>query len=512
MSERAAPIAENFTHALRSRAVGPSRKSVPFAAWSIPALFAMAAAAQALFAPSSDVSWLITFCEKVLAGETPYVDVIESNPPAAFLVYMPATFAASVTGLPAEFLVAVSIFIAIAASLALSAWIFIRAGITSRLGAPGLAMAVAVLALLPGREFAEREHIALIAGLPLLAALTARASGAKIEAPLALLAGLGGALMASIKPHFALIVLAVLPYLVGRIGLTGLLRASELYAATVAAALGLALTAVFFPAYVDSIVPLAALVYVPVRTPLLGLALNQGFLCWAVLGVTLLLFARGRIGDCLIAAPALGSVGAAAAFLIQGKGWPYHLYPAIALMALALGACIAEPTSDFRRRTAAAAIGASSFIFAFVYFSHPPREDEAPLERLVAAVAPHPKVLTIGPDIALGFPLTRNVSGTWVGGPMGLWITASIDYLTRKSAPDEATRRRYEAYLRFDRETLIANILTKQPDAILVENAKWRDWAFADPDVAAALADYAPVGAVGEVTVYGRKLGLKPTR
>lgn len=507
MSERAAPIAKTF--ALQAPARGEEQSRLRRAGWTIAAVFVLSAAAQALFAPSSDVSWLITFCEKVLAGERPYIDVIESNPPAAFLVYMPAVFAAEITSLPAELLVAVSVFVAIAGSLALCALILIRAGIAARLGAPGLAIAAAVLALLPGRQFAEREHIALIAGLPLLAALTARASGAKVEAPLALLVGLGGALMASIKPHFALIVLAVLPYLVRRIGLTGLLRASELYVAAAAAALGLALTAVFFPAYLDKIVPLATLVYVPVRTPLLGLALNQGFLCWATLGVTLLLLARGRISDCVVAAPALGSIGAAAAFLIQGKGWPYHLYPAIALMALALGACMAEPTSDFRRRATAAAIGASGFIFAFVYFSHPPREDEAPLERLVAALAPHPKVLTIGPDIALGFPLTRNVSGTWVGAPMGLWITASIDYLTRKSAPDEARRRRYEAYLRFDRERLVAEIATKKPDAILVENAKWRDWAFAHPDVAAALADYAPVGAVGEVTVYGRKLGLR---
>src|SRR6185437_8205822 len=103
----------------------------------------------------------------------------------------------------------------------------------------------------------------------------------------------------------------------------------------------------------------------------------------------------GRIGDCFIATPALGSVGAAAAFLIQGKGWPYHIYPAIALMALALGAGIAEPSSDFRRRAAAAMIGASGLAFAFVYFTHPARKDIAPLERIVAALAPHPKILVI---------------------------------------------------------------------------------------------------------------------
>jgi hypothetical protein len=57
---------------------------------------------------------------------------------------------------------------------------------------------------------------------------------------------------------------------------------------------------------------------------------------------------------------------------------------------------------------------------------------------------------------------------------------------------------------------LVRDIENKHPDAILVENEKWRAWAFAQADVAAALADYAPVGAVGTVTVYGRRQSLRP--
>ena len=34
----------------------------------------------------SDVSWMITVCEKMLEGKTLYVDMIETNPPGAVLI------------------------------------------------------------------------------------------------------------------------------------------------------------------------------------------------------------------------------------------------------------------------------------------------------------------------------------------------------------------------------------------------------------------------------------------
>jgi hypothetical protein len=36
-----------------------------------------------------DVSWLITICERILDGETAYVDIIETTPPVPLLLYMP---------------------------------------------------------------------------------------------------------------------------------------------------------------------------------------------------------------------------------------------------------------------------------------------------------------------------------------------------------------------------------------------------------------------------------------
>jgi hypothetical protein len=44
---------------------------------------------------NGDTSWLITVVERLRAGQRAYVDVMETNPPMAFLIYWPAVALAS---------------------------------------------------------------------------------------------------------------------------------------------------------------------------------------------------------------------------------------------------------------------------------------------------------------------------------------------------------------------------------------------------------------------------------
>jgi hypothetical protein len=312
----------------------------------------------------------------------------------------------------------------------------------------------------------------------------------------------------SIKPHFALMIVATLPYLLWRLGLRKFLTTLEFYAATFFVLAYVALIVLLFPVYLHRIAPIVASVYVPIRVPFVALTLiSRGPVCWLVLGAIVLVFGSRRLVEPMIAIPALASVGAIAAFFIQGKGWPYHAYPALALMALALTPLVAQAAAAFRiDGIPILASSAAALTLAFAFLSHTKNGTSPALERLVASLALHPKILVIGPDISAGHPLTRDVSGEWVGTPCSLWITASIQYLEKAGVSDEAAQR-YEPYQRFDRETLISDIRTRTPDAILIDGDNWKNWTFSHADVAAALADYAPVGAVGEVMVYGRKAG-----
>src|SRR5512139_3562169 len=74
-----------------------------------------------------DVSWFITFAEKVVDGAVPYVDVTDPNPPAAFLSLIPAVTLARALGVAVEPVVASLVFIAAFLSIGVCALIF-RAG------------------------------------------------------------------------------------------------------------------------------------------------------------------------------------------------------------------------------------------------------------------------------------------------------------------------------------------------------------------------------------------------
>jgi hypothetical protein len=538
--------------------------------WPILVVLALAAVLQVNSTTPSDVSWLITLCEKMLGGERPYVDFIESNPPAAFFIYFPATLIARAVGMRPEMTVGLFGFATLLASLAICAVILVRAGLASGVENFRLLVAVAVLALLPGHVFDQREYIALLVGLPLFVVLAVRASGTPVALAFRVLSGLGAAVTVAIKPYFALTILAVLPYFVSRVGVKAFLRSIELHAAAAFGVLYVAIVVFCFPAFLAQVAPVAAAVYAPLREPWSVLALNAGVIAWASLGLYLCVGAPRRLGEPLVAIPALASLGAMAGFLVQGKGWPYQAYPAVALMALAFGLAAAHERSDERSvalaillsvpavaavslapgligllfiltaasgaaflaaailaerdatrrvlatRTAVLAF-ASVFSLAGLFFLRQ-SDDLRSLEAKVAAVAPHPSIVALSQDIALGFPLTRDVQGTWAQRPNSLWVTHDAMRLIKASGDDPATIERFAPYLRLDRDMLVEDIEHNRPDVVLIDNRarSFHDWAFADPLLAAALAPYrlfaTDRGAHGDIEVYARADHLGDSR
>jgi hypothetical protein len=473
--------------------------------WPLLAGLAVAVLSQVVVGTSSDTSWLISLCEKILDGKKLYVDFVESNPPAAVFLYMPAVAAARALGVRPEFMVSLFGFLGVVASLALSARILSRAGLARGARSAEYGVAVFAMAVLPSAAFDQREHLALLFGLPLLAALAARASGAKVEPFAAALAGAAAAVTISVKPYFVLAIAPVVLYAFWRAGWRALLGAVEIYVLAAAAAISLILSAALFPAYFDKVLPLVTAIYVPQRRAMAYLVFRPAIVCWVALaGYFWRPFVR-RLGNPLVVTPALASAGALTAYFLQGKGWAYHAYPSLALLALTLAAInLSQNGEGSKQRFVRSPLTcAAALLVAFGAFSYDPRPGGARLARLVAATASKPKILMIGGDIALAFPLTRNVGGDWVGTYPFLWVTDTIAYWRatgRVSAGDDA---RLAAALSDDRAQLAADIGRERPDAILVADEEWRRWAFSQPDIADALAGYAPAGGVGEAIVYG---------
>jgi hypothetical protein len=523
-------------------------------------LLLLAAALQSFARTSADVSWLITICEKTLDGERPYVDFIETNPPAAFLIYMPAVISARVLGAPAEFMAAFWAFVAIAASLAASAALLSRIDAARRLGQAGAFAGVAALALLPGHVFDQREHFAVIASLPMLAAFAARASGARPPLGVALGAGLGAALAVAIKPHFVLFFLPVLPYVCRRAGWRTIAASPEVVAASLLGLAYVLATVVFFPAFLEKVAPVAAAVYAPLRQPWYVLALNPGVVLCVLLGAFIRVGDPARRGDPVIVVAALAGIGALVSFLIQGKGWPYQSYPAVAfmmisfliaaeagrqraLMALiliavplvALAEAFSVPLSwlvALVASTAVAALAAQALAsgYALVRWTIAPATacaslaafllagllflQDAPvlssLEGKIVAIAPHPRIVALTQDIALGFPLTRDVGGSWVQRPNMLWVTHDATRLIEERPADATLAERLAPFMRVDRDMLVEDIRRGRPDIVLIDNRgqNFHQWAFADQKVVDVLSTYrlAAVDATahGPIEIYKR--------
>ena len=195
-----------------SDAVAPTarRRGWPNMLGGVAALAAalVAAALRAVLPTNSDVAWLLTVGEKVLDGNRLYVDVLETNPPASVLIYLPAIAVGRLLGIAPDGVLDAQLFLSAFLSLALAGLLLAPVVQARAASWPWLLpVSIAIVLLLPSYNFGQREHFAVLCILPALAATAVRAHGLPVRGSLAVVAGLGLGLTVAIKPHFGLAVL-----------------------------------------------------------------------------------------------------------------------------------------------------------------------------------------------------------------------------------------------------------------------------------------------------------------
>jgi len=491
--------------------------------WTTLALVLLAMAQQIAGHLDCDVSWFITFAEKFVDGAVPYVDVTDPNPPAAFLALAPAVALARSLNVAAEAVVAGLVFFFACASFIISALIF-------RSGAPrsredwGLLLNAAVFLLLvaPETVFAEREHIALLALVPMLATFAASAEGGRVRLELRLVAGAGAGVAVCFKPFFALaIVLPALALAARERSPRLLLTADVATAVCVCLAYGAA-TLLFFPAYAQYALPVIADVYQPARDSLANLALLT-LAPFNIALLTALAFAsaRGFVTPPVapgfvapVAARACGyaSLGFLAGFFLQGKGWINHAYPGIALALLAwcFFALDKHPRAQAVREG-----GLLKFVFLPAFVAAPmlfgaakvltDAEEHPGLRAEIGRVAPaHPRVIAMARQLDYGHPVTRQLDGAWIGRPNALWTASLAAYLLR-DAKDPAWRARLEEYRRRDLAGFMEDVRNGRPDVIVVEDKDTREWVARQPETARVLDGYTRSGQADEIEIWTRE-------
>jgi hypothetical protein len=228
---------------------------------------------------------------------------------------------------------------------------------------------------------------------------------------------------------------------------------------------------------------------------------------WTAAVVALALLRRGAGYDRVYGILLTVSVGFAGSFLVQGKGWPYHSYPMLALMLIALACAMSE--RRVQPRTALARGGwavAAGFLAAATFTWMNLATSLTSLEAPIRLIKPHPTMLTITHDIAIGHPLVRAVGGTWVASVGSMWITGGA--LWRRAhgplTPEESAA--LDRYVALDRAMLIDALRNRKPDVIVIqkEPADFDRWAREDAEIGALLEPYRQAATTPEVLVLRR--------
>ncbi|MDB5567654.1 MAG: hypothetical protein JWP84_4220 [Tardiphaga sp.] len=474
------------------------------------ALFVVAILLRHVLAANTDVSWLLTVGERVLDGQRLYVDVIETNPPMAALVYIPGIVVARALGLPAEIVTDGLVFAAIFVSLAIVSRILRNSAVLNGVqGWPLMLLAFAILAILPTQAFGQREHIALIALLPMLAVMAVRINRGVPPLWAVVVAGIGAGVALSFKPHFAIGLLCGVAALAIYTRSWRVLFKPENVIAAAAVGLYLAGVIVLFPEFFTVIGPLVRDVYIPVGISPLALLEKPAVSLWLIAMLAAYLLKRRSGIDATLVLLLATSSGFAVVFFLQRKGWPYHSLPMIALALFGLGYVLTShaPRARTDRMLGTGAIVllvtlvARSMLWFDIAF------DARPLQDSVARLGPHPVILAITGEPGLGHPLVRAVGGTWVSRQQGLWVAAYLEYMRRNGTLGSKRDAVLDAHADRERAMLAADIRKNPPTVVLVDDltGTWSGWLAAHPDVADQLKDFRPVETINNVAILARR-------
>lgn len=476
----------------------------------LPVLIAAALIQKFVVLTNPDVSWLLTVGERIAHGETLYGHILETNPPMSVWLYRPALAATIVFGAsPEAWTVAFVLLVATLVAF-MAKTITRRAGLGADDGVPSLVASLLALTVLPFSAFAEREHIALVALWPLFACLVARAEGTRATDGEILVAGLLGAVGVAVKPHFALAVALPVLVLAWRERDWRWLFRSEVMIAAAGSAALFAVSLAAHPEYLSDMLPLVAETYRPVRMGLVGLVVQPAFLAFALMAVGIALGAGAQAGRAGFLIPLAAAVGFALGYVEQGKGWAYHLLPALGLLAAttvtsAPGA-LARALGD---RLPAAAFGALAAIGGLMLSAAALKTDDDEIRRLAAiveTVGPKPRIGLVSAEIAVGHPLARMVGGHLVGSVCSLWMSGGAIRLGFDESLDDARRARLERIQAAERRRIAAEWTAEPPDVVLIEQGyDWLGWTLKEPALAAIVGRYREIGATENVRVMARE-------
>jgi hypothetical protein len=481
-----------------------------------------------------DTGFLLDEAARVLAGARLYVDLVDMNPPLIVVLNMAAVLFARQFGLPEILTYRLGCTAALLAVLLLAAWM-LRRLLPEELALRRVIVLLLAFALfnLVGQDFGEREHLILALLVPYLLLAAARATGRELPTTEALLIGLLAGSAFALKPHFALLWLAVEGYLrLSRRAAWGRVWPET---ATIAAFLALYAAAIILwaPGYLQLARLLAGpytrFLYVPFWQLLLR---GPGALITVFALLTAAALRRHTRHPELLDVFALGALVCLVAGAAQQKGFSYHFYPSLALAIVVLGVVAWGSRESLRNwvtsvyRVIAISLLATAVVVVCVRNAvsavRPTRDaEQVHMERLLPVVrarAGGEGVYVMSYNISSAYPLINYAGAHSASRFAQLWILAAayMEQLEgsrplRYRAPGEMSPS--ERYLN---QAVLEDLRDQRPKLLVIlQHARdlpmngfrrldYIAYFGRDPRIANLLERYQRVADLGDFAVYER--------
>ncbi len=371
---------------------------------------------------TSDVAGQLWIARALRGGARLYVDIHEVNPPLWFWLAVPVDWLAERLRLsPADVLIAAC---GATALLSVAAADRLLCHLPPARRRALLVYAGTILLVMPLRDTAQREFLALAGAISYALLIAARRDGRAAPPLLAALVGLGAGVGFALKHYFLGVPLLLELWLIASLRSGWRPLRAETLALAAAGAAYAAAVLIVTPDYLATIVPQLALAY--------GVAMPGGPMVqpaqWIWLLLLILVATQARRLPALATALLLAAAGFAAAWLIQNRGWPYHAIPATGALALAAAALLVEAwerTGEVVRRVAPAALLLPvALALAPTHAPVTPANDIAPA---LAGLKPGDPVALISTEGFTAWPAAVDRGFRWSSRYGQYWMLGAID-------------------------------------------------------------------------------------
>ena len=336
-------------------------------------------------------------------------------------------------------------------------------------------------AVVPARDFGQRDHLLAFLCLPYLICAARAMTGHRLSGWQAWLAGLAAGVGIALKPHQLVVVLAAEAAVAVARRRAGALVRPEVVAIVSAGLAYLAAIWVFCPEYLTRMLPVLGETYWAMGhltwLQLMSQAVQLHVLALVVIGAALLARPMSPVVTVFLIAGAAATVG----YYFQRTGWYYQQLPAITFFTFALAIVVIEAagrrTVPMPRWTPAAgaglsvlAVGLTAYAMGFPFTLDRSFSIDTPDPSFFAGLPEGTSVTTLTTTVDYTIPPVFKYHLTLAQRYPHLWMLPAI--LRSESGEHVLPSSELARLEQLQHQSMIADFLRWQPQLVLVERCQ----------------------------------------